>query len=235
MSARQIPLDLPARTALGRADLFVGASNARALAALDAWRGWPGGRQVLIGPEGAGKTHLAHVWAQAAGAAVLNAADLARADLPALPARLAVEDADRIAGTAAAERALFHLHNLSAQRGGALLVTARAAPARWGLALPDLLSRMQAAPLVAIEPPDDVLLSALLMKHLADRGLAASPAAVAYLAPRVERSAAAAGRLAAALDAAALAEGRAVSRDLAARVLAEMRVCDLDSGPGAAP
>lgn len=219
---RQLPLDLPSRPALGRGALFVAPCNADAVATIDAWRNWPAGKLVLVGEAGSGKTHLAQVWAAASGARVVSAADLAGADLPGLAdCPVAVEDADRAAGNAAAERALLHLHNLSAAGAGALLLTARVPPASWRLALPDLASRMQAAATVRIARPDDVALRAVLIKLFADRQLAPSPAALHLILTRMERSFAAARDIVARLDSAALAERRAVTRTLAARLLDE--------------
>jgi len=217
---RQLAFDLPVRPALGRGDFLVAPPNAVALATVEGGD-WPQGKLILAGPEGAGKTHLAHVWATAEGAAVIAAADLAGADIPTLAGSgaVAVEDADRIAGDRAAEDALFHLHNLVLAEGGRLLLTARAAPRHWGLALPDLASRMQAAGLATIAPPDDALLSAVLVKLFADRQIAVPPALISWLVTRMERSFAGAQRLVAALDARALAEGKPVSRGLAQAVL----------------
>ena len=217
----QIPLDLPHRTSLGRSDFFVSQANAAALAAVEGWRDWPRGRLVLTGPEGAGKTHLVHVWAASAGAMVANGADLAAADLPALAAagRLAVDDAAACAGQSEAERALVHLLNLCAEAGTHLLLTARTAPARWPVGLPDLASRLQAIPTARIEAPDDALLEAVLVKLFADRQLRVPPRLIAYLQRRMERSLAAAARIVARIDAVALAEGRAPGPDIAARVL----------------
>lgn len=219
--ARQLAFDLPAVPARDRANFFVAPSNAAALAAVEGWAAWPGGRLLLAGPEGAGKTHLVHVWAAAAGARIACARGLTVAGVPALAAagRVAVEDADAAAGLAEAERALFHLHNLLAETGGHLLVTARTPAADWPLELPDLASRMQAMPLARLERPDDALLGAVLVKLFADRGIAVSPALIGFLLRRMGRSLAAAQRLVAALDARALAEGRAVTRALAAEVL----------------
>jgi len=217
---RQLAFDLPVRPALGRGDFLVAAPNALALATVERG-GWPQGKLVLAGPEGAGKTHLVHVWAEAEGAAIVAAADLAGADIAALAATgaVAVEDADRIAGDAAAEAALFHLHNLVLAEGGRLLLTARAAPAHWGLSLPDLASRMAAAGLATIAPPDDTLLSAVLVKLFADRQIAVSAALIPWLVARMDRSFAGAQALVAALDARALAEARPVGRALAQAVL----------------
>ena len=218
---RQLAFDLPHRTARGREDFFVSAANAAALAGLDGWRGWPDGRMLLIGPSGAGKTHLAYVWAGDSGACILPAADLPGQDLPALaegPA-LVVEDADRIGGKGAAEDALFHLYNLAASGRRALLVTAGGPVPGWGLRLPDLQSRMQSMAQLALQAPDDPLLAAVLVKQFSDRQLAVPASLIPYLLARMERSLAGARALVAALDRAALAEGGAITQKLAKRVL----------------
>lgn len=217
---RQLAFDLPAREAWRREDFFISPANATALAAVDDWRNWPSGKMVLTGPAGSGKTHLARLWAAEAGAAVLPATDLPHADLPALSAHgaVAVEDAEAAAGNPQAEAAFFHLHNLVAQAGH-LLVTAARPPRDWGLALPDLASRLQAAALTRIDAPDDALLSAVLIKLFADRQITVPPALIPYLVQRMERSIAAARDIVARLDAHALAAGRPITRQLAAEVM----------------
>ncbi len=218
----QLAFDLPLRPALGREAFFAAPSNAAALALVEGWQDWSGGRLVLAGPAGAGKTHLAQVFAQSAGATVLAASGLASADLPALASRaMAVEDADRMAGDAAAELALLHLWNMVAEAGGRLLVTGTGVPAGWGIALPDLASRLTAAPLAMLEPPCDRLLAALLAKLFADRQLAVAPAVITYLVPRMERSAAAAQDIVAGLDALALERRQPVTVRLASQALAD--------------
>lgn len=217
---RQLTFDLTGAAALTRDDFFVAPSNALALQTVEGWQDWPSGRLLLLGPEGAGKTHLAHIWAALADAVILPARDLATTDIAALSgARVAVEDADQIGP---AEAQLFHLCNLAATTGGALLLTAATPPRDWGLQLPDLLSRMQAAPVARLEAPDDGLLAAVLIKLFADRQLAVAPNLITYLLGRMPRSVGAARALVAALDTAALAEGRAVTRGLAATVLDSM-------------
>jgi chromosomal replication initiation ATPase DnaA len=241
----QLAFDLAATPSLRREDFFVAPSNRLALRAVEDWRGWPDGKLALIGPEGSGKTHLATLWAAEAGGCVVPAAALAGiagsgtelADLAAA-GRVAVEDAAGVAGDPAGERALLHLHNLVLAGRGRLLLTARAAPARWGVRLPDLASRLAATATATLEPPDDALLAAALVKHFADRQLAVAPALIPWLAARMERSLAAAHGLVARLDARALAEGRPVTRALAAAVLQEADgapVAALDSRPGSAP
>lgn len=220
---RQQPLPLPRvrAEALSRADFLPAPSNALALAAVEGWQAWPEGKLVLTGPPGSGKSHLARIWATATGAPLLTPAALATADLPALAAAgaVALDDAERVAGDDAAERALFHLHNLLNAGRGHLLLAAAAAPNRWPIRLPDLASRLQAIPLARLEAPDEALLSAVLVKLFADRQLAVPPAAVAYLARNLPRSLAAARRCVAALDARALETRREITRALAIEVL----------------
>lgn len=215
--ARQLALDLPVRPALGREAFFVSPSNSAALAAVDAWRGWPNRRHLILGPPGSGKSHLAQVWAAQTGARIVAGASLREEDVPRLVAEpaLAVEDADQ----SVQEPALFHLLNLAQAEATPLLLTATRRPADWGLALPDLASRIAAMPVARLDPPDDALLSAVLVKLFDDRQIAVAPDVIDYLVPRIERSFAAAGGIVSALDAAALAERRPVTRQLARTIL----------------
>ncbi|MCV2891608.1 chromosomal replication initiator DnaA [Lentibacter sp. XHP0401] len=220
---RQLTFDLPALQTLGRDDFFVSPSNAAAVAMIEGWQNWPSRKLLLIGQEGAGKTHLAHVWATLAKAQIVEASALSRADIATLArGPVAVENVPAIAGDKACENALFHLHNLTLAEGHSLLLTGTGEAAHWGLSLPDLTSRMQGTPAVPLGPPDDDLLAAVLMKLFADRQLNPRPDVLAYLTKNMERSFAAARRIVEALDAVALSEGREVSRKLAAEVLAGM-------------
>jgi len=218
VTPRQTAFDLGATVRLQRADFFVSASNAQAMATVEAWADWPGGKLVLLGLPGAGKSHLAQLWATMARAVVVRGADLAGLDLSRLGHRVVVEDAGLVAGDEAAEAALFHLHNLTVPEGR-LLITADAPPRDWGLRLADLVSRLQAAQHVRLDPPDDALLSAVLIKLFADRQIAVPPNLIAYLVPRIERSLGAAAAVVVRLDMAALALGRPVTRTLAAEIL----------------
>lgn len=186
---------------------------------IDDWCNWPDGRLVLTGPEGSGKTHLAHVWAAQTGATIVAGSALGALDTAALAPRshVVVDDADRTLPRDQA--ALLHLHNHVLAGGGRILFTARRAPRDWPVTLPDLASRIEASATVALNTPDQVLLSAVLVKLFADRQVRVSPALIAYLVSRMERSLAMAGALVARLDERALARGGAITRALAAEVL----------------
>jgi chromosomal replication initiation ATPase DnaA len=213
----QLPLDLPHRAALGREDFLVAPANEAAVRWLDRWPGWLAPALVLAGPEGSGKTHLASVFAARTRAPVLTPDRLLAAPLADLlgSARAAVaDDAER-----ADEETLLHLYNILAEARGHLLVAARRAPSHWGIKLADLRSRLIAAPVVELLPPDDSLLASLLRKLFADRQLLVAEEVVAYLVARIERSFAAAAAAVDALDKAGLASGRPITVPLARAVL----------------
>lgn len=208
----QLPLDLVLPTRLGRDDFLRAPANAAALDLIEAWPAWPDRIVVLTGPAGAGKSHLGAIWAARAGAAAVP--DAAEADH--LAGAILLDDADRLAWP---EPAFFHLLNRLRDGSGWLLATAATPPARWGLRTPDLVSRLRLAPLVEIGAPDDALLRAVLVKLFADRQIAVEETLLAYLAPRLARSLGEARAVVAALDRAALAGNRRLTRAVAAEVL----------------
>jgi chromosomal replication initiation ATPase DnaA len=215
---RQLALALEHTESFAREDFLSGPSNATALALIDMWPGWPHRTMMLTGPEGAGKSHLAAIWAQAAGARVTAARLLDEAMVPRALATgaLVVED---IADGAFDERALFHLLNLAREDDAFVLLTARNAPVRSSIR--DLGSRLKALPVVALAPPDDALLRAVLVKLFADRQLAVDESLIGYVAMRIERSLAAARAVVARLDQEAMRQKRPLTRALAAEMMRE--------------
>jgi chromosomal replication initiation ATPase DnaA len=211
----QLSFEFPHRPAFGVDDFLVAPSNAAAVAWLDRWPDWPSAALALHGPPGCGKTHLAHVWQARSDALLCAGAALTASAVPELAAGPVVIDG----AEEAAARPLLHLVNLVAERGRHLLLTSPEPPARWQTALPDLRSRLVAMPEVAVLAPDEALIGAVLLKLFADRQLAVGEDVVVFLLHRMERSFAAARRIVAALDAAALAAHRRITVKLARRVL----------------
>ena len=214
---RQLALALPHAESFAREDFLAGASNKAALGLIERWPDWPDRALALVGPEGAGKSHLAAIWAEIAGARRVSARALGETGLMGALATgaLVVEDASARFD----ERALFHLVNLMRQEEAFVLITARTAPAIWRVELPDLASRLRAIPVAELSAPDDALLRAVLVKLFADRQLAVDEGLVGYLTTRIERSFAAARAAVEALDNEALRLKRPVTRALAAELL----------------
>jgi chromosomal replication initiation ATPase DnaA len=174
----------------------------------------------VVAPSHAGKTHLGNVWRLKSGAARLETVAIREADVASVADSRAVLVEDLHAGIGD-ERVLFHLLNLVQEHKLSMLLTSRTPPGEIAASLPDLRSRLRALPVVAIAPPDEALLRAVLVKHFADRQLAVEPHLVAYIALRMERSMEAAARIVAEIDRAALTSHRKVTRSLAAEILAQ--------------
>jgi chromosomal replication initiation ATPase DnaA len=211
---RQLVLALDHSVSFAREDFLSGPSNIAALTLIERWPDWPDRIVALIGPEGSGKSHLAAIWAEAAGARVLSAKLLSITDVPAALATgaLVVEDLEAVDLD---EHALFHLINLAREERAYVFLTSRLAVAGFPVTIRDLASRLRAVPAVMVTPPDDALLRSLLVKLAADRQLALDEALVNYLVNRIERSFAAAHAAVQRLDYEAMRQHRPVTRALA--------------------
>lgn len=213
--SEQLPLHLPLEAARAREDLVMTDANKQAVAFLDSWPEWPGPITILAGPVGAGKTHLAHIWAAKADATFLAPTTSGDQPVP-QTGSFVVED---IAQGVFSETWLFHVINAVRAGNGNLLLTSRQWPADWGIALPDLQSRMKLAHLIELNEPDDGLLTGVLAKLFSDRQLNVEPTVVDYLVLRMERSLASAQILVDEIDRLSLVEKRSVTKPLAAQAL----------------
>ena len=221
----QLTFDLGHRTAQGRNDFFVTGSNAAAVAWIDRWPDWSAPGLALWGPAASGKSHLAAVWRARSAAPTVLFDDLATSELPDLIGEnrcLVIDARDTATVPPNLEEALLHLYNLVIERDGYLLLTARISPARWPVALADLSSRLRALASVAISPPDDDLLSAVLLKQFSDRQLPVGPDIVAFAVARMERSFQAANQLVDELDRLTLERKKTVGMQMVRDVIDRM-------------
>lgn len=220
--ARQYPLPLPHREAMGAGDFMQAEGNQEALAWISSWPDWLGSCLIVHGPAACGKTHLGRMWAERSAAQALRVEDLLSRDAETLVGGCAAsffDDADSVAGDAAGEEALFHFYNHIVANKGWLLLTAKTAPAHWGVNLPDLLSRLKACPAVPVSAPDDSLMAALLVKQFDDRQIAVGKDVVDYLVARLERTPDSVRRAVQTLDRASLAAHRRITVALAREIV----------------
>jgi chromosomal replication initiation ATPase DnaA len=215
---RQLAFALPHAESLTRDNFLEGPANEAGLALIDSWPDWPNRIMLLVGPEGSGKSHLAAIWAEDAGARSTAAHALALDDVPGALATGALVIEDLKPGRFD-ERAMFHLMNLARQDEAFVLMTTRLSPSAFEVELRDLRSRLRAVPTVSLLPPDDLLFRGLIVKFCADRQLSVDETVVSYLTSRIERSYAAARQAVDLLDTEALRLGRPVTRALAAELL----------------
>lgn len=222
-NSAQFSFALPLTTAYRQADFAVSASNRTAYEQVISWPDWSQPVLILQGPAASGKTHLAHIWAEQSAARVMFAAQLnteaAAAIIEAGEAARpwVVEGIDAVAE----EAALFHLLNAVREHGGSLLLTTPQPPAQLEWQLADLRSRLCAAPLAALDTPDEEVLAAVIRKQFADRQLRVGDDVIHYLLLRMSRSFDAARDWVERIDKAALAQQRKVTVALVRNLLDE--------------
>jgi chromosomal replication initiation ATPase DnaA len=215
---KQLTLELPLEPRFGREDFLVSPSNERAYALIERWPDWPDTILLLEGPKGSGKSHLAAIWAAQSHGWTVDAFEVGTDRVPHLVSNgaLVIEDLHSGGGD---EPALFHLLNLARERRAYVLITTAVAVGELPIRTPDLKSRLRLAPSVSLDPPDDALLRAVLVKLFVDRQLVVDTTVVDFLALRIERSLAAAAEAVAALDREALSRGRRITRPMAAELV----------------
>ena len=220
---QQMPLDMPFPKLHGRDNFIIGACNRLAAAWINRWPDWPkpGHSLNLVGPGGAGKSHLAAIWQEMCGARFCDQpADLADimadGDVP----LVVLDKIDWALDWP--EDMLFHLFTRCDEESGGLLMLSEKPVAQMHWDLADLRSRMRGVAMASIDLPDDALIYALLEKYFADRQLLAPPAMLRYLVSRMERSFDAVQTVAAALDRRSIADKKPLSVGLARLVLHEL-------------
>lgn len=176
-------------------DFLVSDANGIAVRHLESWRDWPLGVSVLTGPPRSGRSTLARLFAaMSEGQVIDDAGDWT-------------------------DRDLFHAWNDAQTARRPLLLVGDGPPESWPVALPDLRSRLAAAPHVAIAQPDEPLARALFCRHLDRAGAGYAADLPDWLLRRVERSYAAIEDAARLLDRAALSSGRKISLPMAKEAL----------------
>src|ERR1700688_2063996 len=174
---RQLAFALPHAESFTRDNFLERPANAAGLALVDSWPDWPNQIMLLVGPEGSGKSHLAAIWAEQAGARSISAYALTPTAVPGALATGALV-VDDLKSPDLDERALFHLMNLAREEGASILITSRMPPSALQIELHDLRSRLRAIPTVLLLPPDDQLFRALIVKSCTDRQLGVDEAVV---------------------------------------------------------
>ena len=215
---KQIPLNFNPAPDYSRDDFMVSSCNLQAIRAIDSWPEWSFFSYVLYGPKGCGKSHLAHIFAEHVtriyykpiAVKIINAREITTHKVSSLHKEspfLVVEDLSPKANN----EALFHLFNLYQNEGGHILFTSENAPARMHFTLPDLQSRLNIIPSIAISEPDDQMLTALIVKLLNDRQLMVTQDILNYIIQNMQRSFSFAIKLVEEIDFISLAKKRAVS------------------------
>lgn len=182
--SRQIPLQFP-EAALSFEDMAITSANRATCAAIRKTERWPYHAFCLIGPKGSGITTLARAWASEHSARYFNARDLDGLDLGEIEqtteTNLVIDDVDALKN---AETLLLLLSGIKRHQKS-ILLTGHTVPSQWSFRSPDLNSRLQAAPLAQLPPPDEALMRARFERAFARSALVPPKSVQDYLVTRV--------------------------------------------------
>lgn len=211
---RQLPLDLPdAEPSYEPSRFSRSEANEAGWKTAHAWLRSDEPALIICGPEGSGKTHLAHVIAhQAAEAVFIDETAFSAGDMP---SSFAVVQG---LPPASAHRFLEAFEN-AAVADARMIFIGQGHPSNWALGLKDLRTRLEAMPRAVLNEPDEALIRAVIAKGFADRQVRVEEKIIDYSAQRLPRTFAAAHAFVALADQKALEERRKITTPLVQKLL----------------
>lgn len=170
---QQFLLNFKTKPEYNAIDFFVSSSNKNAYQWIRKWPNWPSSMISLYGPQGSGKTHLAHVWQEITHANFYSLSDLKNENIEDFfdnQMCLIIDNID----WEKHEKLLFHLYNIAKSKKGFVLIVSESSPETWNINLPDLKSRLNSIPKCRIDSPDKQLRQALIQKLFTDHQISLS-------------------------------------------------------------
>ena len=189
---QQLPLLLEHRRLLGREDFLVASANMEAVEWIDAYPDWGDVMAVVVvGDEGAGKTHISWLFSEKTGSRVYDVAEIAGelfSDIVPMNSALVIDNVDRAIGDMMLEENLFHIINYAVECNTRLFLTSGRRFLELNFALNDLKTRLVSFPVANLYEPDDEFLKALLVKQFLERDMIVAPGVVEYIVRHIPRN-----------------------------------------------
>lgn len=204
----QIPLNLRPTTRQSFSNFHVTPGNQAAVSLLRARDRWPSPAVLILGPPGAGKTHLGQAW-------------LSRGEGE------FIDDAQSVD-----ETALFDAINRAlAGHINGLVLASSLPPIEWDVSLPDLNSRLNAMPTLTLSEHDEASLEPILRELFERAGRVVAQDVVTFVLRQCERSVQALRELVLELDVAAGSKKADLTKAFVAKYLRERSESDLFASP----
>ncbi|MBR1600399.1 MAG: hypothetical protein IJ677_02345 [Alphaproteobacteria bacterium] len=192
---KQLPFNFEPHNYMGREDFMVSNCNHQAFEMIDTWPNWVSCGMLIYGPKGCGKSHLAHLFVDKVKnsatppprVSIISAEQVNSRNVK----RIADDNQCIVVEDLACRRndeALFHLFNMFNQEEKYMLWTAEKPSNLLHFSLPDLQTRLNMLPSVAISEPDDMMLQMLIAKLFNDRQIIIGQDILTYIINNTPRS-----------------------------------------------
>ena len=167
-------------------DYYVSKSNYFAKNIIATWPKWEKKIVNLAGEKFSGKTHLSTIFKKKSDALYLHSGEINDQTLRRIKLSncIIIEDIDETFN----QNLLYSIFNLVEQDNKYLLISTNKPINTLKFSLPDLVSRLKNCIIANIEPPDDDLIYAIILKSFSDRQIKVDNKIIDYIIKRISRS-----------------------------------------------
>ena len=165
-------------------DFYVNDNNLEASELIKLWPNWFNGAVVIYGPTKSGKSHLANIWKENSNANIYNLEDdllLSNIDTK---KNFVLDNFHNLSEND--EEIFFHIYNQTFNNKKNILITLDKSKFN-KINLKDLESRFNSFSSATINPPDDNLVNALIVKFFKDQQINIDPSVITFIINRIER------------------------------------------------
>ena len=182
----QLLLDFDIKTNFNDHDYYVSNSNFFAFNLIDKWPNWEKRILNISGEKFSGKTHLANIFKSKSSAFFLNESQINDEAFK----KIKLYESIIIDGFSNTidERLIYSILNLVDQDSKYLLINSVTPLGEIDFELPDLVSRSKNLLHAKIEPPDDDLIFAIILKNFSDRQIKLEKKIIEFIINRIDRS-----------------------------------------------
>ena len=167
-------------------DYYVSDSNYFAFNLVDKWPKWEKKILNISGEKFSGKTHLANIFKLKSSALFLNETEINNEIFKKIKLYESII-IDEFSNTVD-ENLIYSIFNLVDQDSKYLLINSETPLSKINFKLPDLVSRSKNSLQARINPPDDELIFAIILKNFSDRQIKLEKQIIEFIVNRVERS-----------------------------------------------
>ena len=182
----QLLLDFDIKTNFNDHDYYVSECNYFAFNLIDKWPKWEKKILNISGEKFSGKTHLANIFKSKASALFLNENQINNEIFK----KIKLYESIIIDGFSNTfdEKLTYSIFNLVDQDSKYLLINSETPLAEINFKLPDLASRSKNVLHAKIDPPDDDLIFAIILKNFSDRQIKLEKKIIEFIINRIDRS-----------------------------------------------